>query len=157
MELQQKHKLLGGDDHVQEPARQGGSHLDMPHFLQLFGHAVKLSEADILVRHLSTTKLASDLDLVPLLQKLLRHLHFGPEVVVVRPRTDADPLKLRGRVGLPMRFLLTPSLFIPVLTVVHDPAYRWFGVGGNLDEIKSPLLRKSACISGGLDPKLCPV
>jgi hypothetical protein len=97
---------------------------------------------DLGMGELASPELDGDLDSVALLQELDRPANLGIEVADADLRLEADFLE-GHRALLALGFLLALGELVLVLPEVEEPHDRRSGHGSNLDEVQSPLLRKS--------------
>ena len=79
---------------------------------------------------------------LPSSRELPRVLQLELEVVVIRVRSESDFLHRNHFVLLRLDFFLLLLLVIQELLVFRDPAYRWIGLGRNLDQVQFHLTRQ---------------
>ena len=103
--------------------------------------------------HLAATEHDRDLDLVTFAEELLDLAGLGVEVAA----TDLGAVLhlLDDDVGaLASGFLGLLGCLVLVLAVVHDPADRWVGLVGHLDEVEIELTGHGQCLGQRLDADL---
>lgn len=93
------------------------------------------------------------LTLFSISEETLGIFQFYKEIMVFDVWTKFDFLNLEYLLFL-LCFLITFLLFISVLAIIHDTAYRWAAVGRHLDEIKSLFFRNADCFMERHDPQL---
>ena len=95
------------------------------------------------MRVFATTEHEGQLDLVSLAEKVLQVIHLGLVVVFPDVRAELDLFDCVALLAFSCQPFFSP-LFVPELAEIHDPADRRIRLGGDLDQVESPLGRESA-------------
>ena len=109
--------------------------------------------AKLCMCHLPAPKTDRDLDLISVLQKLLRLIE--PDVEIVDTNTNAELQFLCFHNALILTgFLFTFGLFKSIFTIVHDTADGRASLRGDLHKVKSFVKGNFLCVLNGHDAKL---
>ena len=138
--------LFGGDEHEHAFALEFWHLLGLAVFEEGLGEFQQLLLTLLLVDDAAATEEDIDFNLVALFEETDGVVEFELEVVVVGLRAKAYLLDNHlARLGFHL-FLLLFELVVELL-IVDDFAYRWLGVGGNLDEVEALVVSHAESIA----------
>jgi hypothetical protein len=146
--------LLGqrAEDHDHVPALDERVALDDGDVLELRGHAVEKLASELLMNHLAAAEHDRELDLVPVLEKVLDVPELGAEVVVADLGTELHLLQADKVVLLAGVLLALEGVELEA-SIVHEAAHRRLCHRRHLDQIELPLDRQLPGPLHGNDPE----
>ena len=128
-------RLLWGQQHHHLPAFESRKRFDDAVGLEIRADPLEQTHAELLVRHLAAAETKRDLRLVPFAEKLDQVAQLDLVVAFVGARTKLDFLDL-DLLQLELRLVLLLALPVLELAVIHDPADRGLGGGGDFDQVE---------------------
>jgi hypothetical protein len=108
---------------------------DCPAFFNPARNLLQYGLAVLLESHFTAAKNDIDFYAVTAIEKLKHVPHFDFKVVLAGERPQFDFLGLHGVDGL--AFLQLFALLILELSIIHQPAHRRIGIGGNFNKIEA--------------------
>lgn len=145
--------LARSDHHHHLAAFKAGHRFDDSDLVNIRPDPLKQTHAELLMGHFAATKAQRDLDLVAFFQKAFHVAQLDGVVTIIGLRTkldflDLDDFLLGLGFGSAFLFLITE------LAIVHQPADRWCGIGGDFDQIDVGLFGHPPGLTQAEDAKL---